>query len=263
MDLSDEPTAHRAPSIAPPTDVAIDREAHPEVSKNAENTAKMTEKTAKTPAKTPPTTSVATPTTMTSDKGVTPTTDTYWIALYTRPKSERKAAESLTAQGIETYVPSQWVMRQWSDRRKRVEVVVIPMIIFAKVADRDILTCRKQPLVLRPLATPGSSAPARIPAAQLDRLRFLLKSADTPVDYLAARTYTLGDEVRVIRGNLRGLVGRVSRLPALENTAASSSFSATSAGAPVSSSRVRLVITLDLLGGAAVEIAPSDLEPAT
>ncbi len=39
----------------------------------------------------------------------------FWIAAYTRPRSERKAAQELAKLGIETYVPVQKQMRLWSD----------------------------------------------------------------------------------------------------------------------------------------------------
>lgn len=43
----------------------------------------------------------------------------FWIAAYTRPKSEKKAAVELAKSGIEIYVPIQTQIREWSDRRKK------------------------------------------------------------------------------------------------------------------------------------------------
>ena len=41
-----------------------------------------------------------------------------WVAVYTRPRSEKKAAEELNKAGIEVYLPIQKQIRQWSDRKK-------------------------------------------------------------------------------------------------------------------------------------------------
>ena len=46
----------------------------------------------------------------------------FWIAVYTRPRSEKKAASELNKLGIETYLPIQRQLRKWSDRKKIVDV---------------------------------------------------------------------------------------------------------------------------------------------
>jgi|SRR5687767_8803174 transcription antitermination factor NusG len=56
-----------------------------------------------------------------------------WYVVYTRPKSERKVASSITDMGIESYLPMHRVVRQWSDRRKRIEVPLFPNYVFVRV----------------------------------------------------------------------------------------------------------------------------------
>lgn len=55
------------------------------------------------------------------------------------PEARKKTANELGKIGIETYVPIQKQLRIWSDRKKQVDVSVIPMIIFAHIFDDDIL----------------------------------------------------------------------------------------------------------------------------
>ena len=43
-----------------------------------------------------------------------------WHALYVRPRSEKKVANELIDMGFEVYLPVITVVRQWSDRRKKV-----------------------------------------------------------------------------------------------------------------------------------------------
>ena len=44
-----------------------------------------------------------------------------WYAIYTRPRAEKQVYQRLTESGIETYLPMQKTIRQWSDRKKIVE----------------------------------------------------------------------------------------------------------------------------------------------
>lgn len=162
----------------------------------------------------------------------------FWIAAYTRPRSEKKAAEDLRKAMIETYVPVQTIERQWSDRRKKINVVVIPMVIFACIAKDDIPTVRQDPRILRILSYPGRREPAVIPEEQIRNLRLLLTKSDTPVEF-TSHPFNLSDTVRVKAGNLEGLIGKVERL---------------------GPGKTKLVVSIDLLGGAMVEIASTDLE---
>ena len=74
----------------------------------------------------------------------------FWVALYTRPRSEKKVRAYLDSIGIENYLPVQMQLRQWSDRKKMVEVVVIPMVIFVSVDKNDPAKLPTSPLIIRP-----------------------------------------------------------------------------------------------------------------
>ncbi len=60
-----------------------------------------------------------------------------WYALYTKSRAEKKVFDQLTAMGIETYLPLKKTLRQWSDRKKWVEVPVISSYIFIKIPKSD------------------------------------------------------------------------------------------------------------------------------
>lgn len=55
-----------------------------------------------------------------------------WYAIYVKSRQEKKVAKLLSEKGIETYVPLKTVIRQWSDRKKRVEEPVISCYVFVK-----------------------------------------------------------------------------------------------------------------------------------
>lgn len=56
-----------------------------------------------------------------------------WYAAYTKPRSEKKAAERLTKNGWEVYCPLKKEIRQWSDRKKKVEVPFFSSYIFVRL----------------------------------------------------------------------------------------------------------------------------------
>src|SRR5437762_1165267 len=56
-----------------------------------------------------------------------------WHVAYTSPQSERKAKRKLDAIGVKSFLPMQSVLRQWSDRKKKMEVPLFPNYIFINV----------------------------------------------------------------------------------------------------------------------------------
>lgn len=163
----------------------------------------------------------------------------FWIAIYTRPKSELKTAKELTQLGIQTYTPTQNIVRQWSDRQKKITTVVIPMVIFAKInTDEEILTIKKHPLVHRILSMPGEKIPACIPDSQIEQLKFVLGESTVPVNFVTGPFKHL-DSVRVIRGPFIGIEGIVYK----ETTGVT-----------------YVIVLIDNVGGAKIEICKTDIE---
>jgi|SRR6218665_1658733 len=56
-----------------------------------------------------------------------------WYALYTEPRHEKKVAMRLKQLGIEMYCPLITQIRQWSDRKKKVEVPLLTSYVFVKL----------------------------------------------------------------------------------------------------------------------------------
>lgn len=60
-----------------------------------------------------------------------------WYVLYTKPKWEKKVAEQLKKNGIECYCPLIVQVRQWSDRKKKVEVPLFNSYVFVQLSESD------------------------------------------------------------------------------------------------------------------------------
>lgn len=161
-----------------------------------------------------------------------------WFAIYSRPRSEKKIASLLANKGIEYYLPIQKQRRKWSDRYKNVDTVVIPMIIFAQYGDFDLNEIARNPNVIRLISSPGSKSPAIINNAEIERIKFILGQSDIPIEF-DSNIFKVEDDVRVIRGKLIGLTGKVIE---------------------ISEELSELIVYLPLLGGAKLRIEKINLE---
>ena len=124
-----------------------------------------------------------------------------WLAAYVRLYHEKKTRDRLTAMGIESFLPVQEEIHQWSDRRKKIERVVIPMMIFVHVdpAERaEVLTLSS---VSRYMVLRGQSTPAVIPDEQMERFRFMLDYSEEAIE-VCSSPLAPGEQVRVIKGPL-------------------------------------------------------------
>ena len=132
----------------------------------------------------------------------------YWIALFVKMNSERSVGLKLSKMGIVTYVPTQKQVRQWSDRKKTINKVMIPMVVFAQV-DRQIeKRLISYSFIHKLLSYPGEKDVAIIPDDQIEKLKFMLNNADSEVQ-ISDNILEEGMCVRVIRGPLRGLEGEL------------------------------------------------------
>ena len=131
-----------------------------------------------------------------------------WLVAYVQSCLEKKTAERLKAMGVEYYLPIQSEIRQWSDRRKKVDRLVIPMMIFVHVTPQE----RPLPLTLqaisRYMVLRGESRPAVIPEEQMERFRFMLDYSEEAVEMCSERIQP-GEQVKVIKGPLTGLTGEL------------------------------------------------------
>ena len=93
---------------------------------------------------------------------------------HVRIHHEKKVAEYLGKMGIETFVPVQQEIHQWSDRRKLVETVLLPMMVFVHADPKERMAALTLATVSRYMVLRGEGKPAVIPDDQMARFRFML-----------------------------------------------------------------------------------------
>ena len=60
-----------------------------------------------------------------------------WFVLYTKTNTSKNLAQQLNNAGIVAYCPTKIEVRQWSDRKKKVEVPVLPSMILVKSKESE------------------------------------------------------------------------------------------------------------------------------
>ncbi len=135
----------------------------------------------------------------------------FWIAALVKMNYERKAEVKLNKLGFETYLPIQKEERQWSDRKKIIDRIVIPMVIFIKISPKEDEIIRNYSFIRKLLTLPGAKGiSSPIPDEQIEDLRYLLDKAESEVSFISDITdMKIGDKVQIIRGTLKGLIGEL------------------------------------------------------
>ena len=61
-----------------------------------------------------------------------------WFVLHTKPRFEKKVEERLLSLGIEAYCPTRKEIRLWSDRKKKVDIPLLPSMVLVKLDEKNI-----------------------------------------------------------------------------------------------------------------------------
>jgi transcription antitermination factor NusG len=127
-----------------------------------------------------------------------------WYAVRTRPRFEKKVVGELAQKGVETFLPLNSTMRQWSDRRSLVQLPIFPGYVFVRIA----ASVANRVSVLRTNGVLNFVGPRNlgIPIAdeEIDSVRSVVdqKVAFEPYPYLRA-----GEMVCIRGGPLDGVSG--------------------------------------------------------
>ena len=131
-----------------------------------------------------------------------------WYVIYTKPKGEKKAEEQLLSLGINVYCPMRNEIRLWSDRKKRIQVPVLPSMILVYIEDKDINKVFESSLVVRYMFWLGKRAVVR--QSEVDLLKKYLKG-DYNVINSKLSNIKVGDNFSLSSfNNERGIVNRIS-----------------------------------------------------
>ena len=149
----------------------------------------------------------------------------FWYVAFVMPRSEKKACEALTREAVEAYVPTQWRVHLWRNgRRKKIEQVLIPGIVFVKITHHQIEEVRKAPYVYSYMMDPakrdnkyGEKTFAIIPEAEMKLLQSMVAQEEYEVAFESTH-FTIGEHVRILGFDTFGDTAQVVKLPGKKST---------------------------------------------
>lgn len=126
-----------------------------------------------------------------------------WYVVKTNPRAEKKVYERIISLGIDAYLPLVSTIRQWSDRKKKVELPLINSTLFVNCSEKDFskifnisgfhsfLYFLRKPAIVRDY--------------EINNLRILLQE-NVEFELFETEKILKGDRVEVIRGPFQGLI---------------------------------------------------------
>ncbi|NTV84857.1 MAG: UpxY family transcription antiterminator, partial [Bacteroidales bacterium] len=126
-----------------------------------------------------------------------------WFAVYTNPRTEKKAHAELISKGIDAYLPLQRTLKQWSDRKKWVEEPLFRSYIFVNITKSQYFDVLNTTGIVRYITFEGKAVP--IPPRQIDAIRYYLEEELLPSGSGKSDLNDLvtGSAVEIISGPLR------------------------------------------------------------
>lgn len=159
-----------------------------------------------------------------------------WVATLVQMNCEKKVSAQLSKLGFENYVAIQTEEHKWSDRKKKINRVVIPMVVFVRLSQNEEDAFRKLPFIMKFITYPGAKELATpIPDKQIEQLKFLLERFNYPITFCS--NIDIGDTIRITKGPLLGFVGHCCGI-----------------------NKSAIAIYIELLGYACAKINKSDIE---
>ena len=127
-----------------------------------------------------------------------------WFVVYTKPQQELKVAEQLTTMGITNYCPTITLLKQYSDRKKKVTKPLLSSYVMVELEEKErnkVFACNG---IVRYLFFLGK--PAVIPAKQINLMQDHLNGVynDSKVTRLS-----VGDSHTITQGPFSGVKGKV------------------------------------------------------
>ncbi len=128
-----------------------------------------------------------------------------WLAIYSRPRWEKKVNQLLQEKGLESYCPLNKVRRKWSDRMKTVEEPLFKSYVFVKVSEEDRTEVRMTPGVINFVYWDGK--PALIKEKEINAIKqFLNEYENVAVEPL---NLELNQRVKITTGPLMDQEGAI------------------------------------------------------
>ena len=127
-----------------------------------------------------------------------------WFVVYTRPQQELKVVSQLSAMGIKNYCPTITLIKQYSDRKKKVIKPLLSSYVMVELEEKErqkVFTCNG---IVRYLFFLGK--PVVVPANQINLMQDYLNGVYNDFKVTAL---SVGDSHTITEGPFSGVTGKV------------------------------------------------------
>lgn len=130
----------------------------------------------------------------------------HWFVAFVMSCRERRVGELLAKSGYECYIPIQREVHKWSDRKKIVDRLVIPRIVFIRCTEIE----RRKAFDRAPglcgfiNSGKGPGNPAIVRDIEMETFRAMVEKGGREVS-VTNETFSPGDHVRIVEGPLEGM----------------------------------------------------------
>jgi len=130
--------------------------------------------------------------------------ESHWFAIHTVARHEKRVAQQLQENGVLTFLPLMQQVRQWSDRRAKVEVPLFGCYAFVRTVQKakERLKVLRTPGVLGFVGSEKIGTP--IPDEEIENLQTAIREK---VPFAFHPFLTVGKRVRIRGGSLDGMEG--------------------------------------------------------
>ncbi len=131
-----------------------------------------------------------------------------WYVLYCRSRNEKKIAITLEKMGIEVYCPMVSEVRQWSDRKKKVNTPLFTCYVFVKLKEKEREQVFQVNGVVRYLFWLGK--PAIVKEEEIQAIRNWME--DDNVLEMVVADFSPGDRMTIPNGVLKDQEGIIKEV---------------------------------------------------
>jgi transcription antitermination factor NusG len=130
-----------------------------------------------------------------------------WYPLYTKSRYEKKAYQNLINAGYEAFLPLQKSLRQWSDRKKFVDMPLFSSYVFVRIPKTRLYDVLQVPGVVRFIYF--NNKPATVRDKEIELIKKILFEG-TEVEVLDGKIET-GTPITITSGLFSGYEGIIKR----------------------------------------------------
>jgi transcription antitermination factor NusG len=133
-----------------------------------------------------------------------------WFAIYVKSRNEKKVFKTLDDIGIESFLPLITRMKQWSDRRKKVEEPLFRSYLFVNISLNDYYKVLNVNGVVKFICF--EKKPVEVPQNQIIAIKKYITDTDLHDVDCENIDFKEGELVRIKSGQMKDLIGRFVKI---------------------------------------------------